>query len=660
MHIQGVSRKLTLFAALFVFACGRLSADPSLPHLFSDHMVLQRDVSIRVWGRADPEEKIAVSLGAATAETTTGADGRWQVTLPPHAAGGPFVLSVSGKKKIEFKDVMIGEVWIASGQSNMTFALKGAATGDVAIVNADRPEIRLFTVPGRVAVTPQQDTLPATWKTCTPETGKDFSAAAYFFALRLEESLHVPIGMIESAWPGSAGEEWTDAESLSSNSILKPILQRWDNSSVEAKAFAADPEGIDLEFDDFELLPAPGSDKEPLVLSNFESGLATLSTGGSWTYSWKDAPQTSFTVISPGRNEKDYAIRVIGRVAELDDARLTAAFKPESATADLSSYAGIRFWVRGEGKFRFQTLQPTITDWDNYGAAALDASPEWKPVTIWFKDLKQDGWGVVEPLTLSALSGIALVAIPQVGYPDRPPAGLYDGMVVPLEPYRIRGVIWYQGEGNGWRGYQYRWLLPALIRTWREKWGEGDFPFLVVQLPNYGTSPELGNSLWAEVREAQLMTSQTVPNVGLAVTIDVGDPKNLHPLRKQEVGERLALWALGSTYREKIAYSGPLYESMQAEGNQVRIRFRMFDSHLVAQGGALKGFSIAAQDQRFHWADARIDGDTVVVSSAEVTSPVAVRYDWANSPDGNLFNAAGLPASPFRTDDWPGETNNAR
>jgi sialate O-acetylesterase len=652
--------KLIFFAALLAFACADLNADPSLPHFFSDHMVLQRDSKIRVWGWADPQEKIEVTLGAERGEAVAAADRRWETTLPAMAAGGPFLLSVRGNKTVEFKDVMVGEVWVASGQSNMTFALKGAATAAAALANADRPDIRLFTVPGRVATTPQQDTLPATWKVCTAETAKEFSAVAYFFAVRLEESLHVPLGIIESAWPGSAGEEWTTRESLASSPILKPILQRWDNSPADVKAAAAEPQAIDLEFDDFELLPTPESGKAPLVLSDFEKGLASVSTGGNWTYSWKDSPQTSFTIVSPGRGDNGYAMRVTGRVAELDDAQLTASFRPENATADLSGYAGVRFWVRGNGKFRLRSLQPTITDWDNYGAATLDATPDWKEVTIWFKDLKQDGWGVVEPFTPSALSGLTLEAMPNVGYSDRPPAGLYQGMIAPLERYRIRGVIWYQGEGNGFRGYQYRSLLPALIRTWHEKWEEGDFPFLIVQLPNYGTSPELGNSLWAEVREAQFLTSQAVSNAGLAVTIDVGDPKNLHPPQKKEVGERLALWALGSTYGEKIVYSGPLYESMHVEGNQVRIRFRLFGSELAAHGAVLKGFSIAGQDRKFHWADARIDGDTVIVSSAAVSAPVAVRYDWANSPDGNLFSSAGLPASPFRTDDWPGETNDAR
>ena len=652
--------KAFFLAAVFIFGTGTLHANPSLPHIFSDHMVLQRDAEIRIWGSAEPGEKISASLDKATREVVAGTDGRWELNLPPMAAGGPFVLRIQGMTTLEIKDVMIGEVWVASGQSNMTFALSGAATGDEAIRKADRPEIRLFTVPGQVAVAPQADTLPASWKVCTPDTAKEFSAVAYFFAERLEESLQVPVGIILSAWPGSAGEEWTDTDSLRAEPVLKPILERWDASPADVRSFAAEPAAFDLEFDDFELLPTAGSVTKSLALSNFDNGLASVSLGGQWTYSWKDAPQTSFSVVSPGRSGKGYAIRVSGRVGEMDSARLQAAFRAENATVDLGAYAGVRFWVRGEGEFRLQALQPTITDTDNYQGATLKATPEWKPVTIWFRDLKQEGWGVVMPFTPSALSGLALLAMPDVGYPPRPPSGFYDGMIAPLEPYRIRGAVWYQGEGNGWRGYQYRWLLPALIRTWRKEWGEGDFPFLIVELPNYGTSPELGNSLWAELREAQFLTSKTVPNTGLAVTIDLGDPGNLHPPRKKEVGERLALWALGTTYGQGIVYSGPLYEWMKVEGNQVRIEFRLFGSQLAALGGTLKGFSVAGQDRKFHWANARIEGDAVIVSSVDVESPAAVRYDWANSPDGNLYNTQGLPASPFRTDDWPGETTDTR
>jgi len=655
-HFVKVAYKWILAAIVCGLICGKVSADPVLPHIFSDHMVLQREADIRIWGSADAGEKIAASLGQAKRETVADTDGRWELTLPPMSAGGPFVLTVEGKKTIELKDVMIGEVWVASGQSNMTYAVSGATGAAEEIPKADRPEIRLFTVPGRVAVTPQTDTLLASWRVCTPDRAKEFSAVAYFFARRLQESLHVPIGIILSAWPGSGGEEWTDPESLRQDPILEPIVDHWGALAAGVKSFAAEGASVDLEYDDFELIPSPGSSEKTLLLSNFDDGSASVSPDGEWTYSWQDAPRTAFDLVSPGRGGAGFTARVSGRIAELDSSRLEAAFKPGSAPTDLSAYAGVRFWVRGEGKFRFQSLQPTITDWDNYEGETLQASREWNPVTIWFKDLKQEGWGVSMPFTPTTLSGFRLLSMPNVGDPPRPPSGLYKGMIAPLAPYPIRGAIWYQGEGNTSRAYQYRHLLPALIQAWRES----DFPFLIVQLPNQGVSPELGDSIWAELREAQLLASEAVPNTGLAVTIDVGEMKNLHPSNKQPVGERLALWALGTTYGQKIVYSGPLYKSMRVEGTQVRIRFNLFGSTLAVHGGALKGFAIAGPDRKFHWADAHIDGDTIIVSSADVESPVAVRYDWANSPEGNLCDQEGLPASPFRTDDWPGATVDER
>jgi sialate O-acetylesterase len=335
---------------------------------------------------------------------------------------------------------------------------------------------------------------------------------------------------------------------------------------------------------------------------------------------------------------------------------LHASFQSGNSPTDLSAFAGIRFWVRGNGTWQFQMLQPTISDWDNYSAEMQHATPEWRQVTIWFKDLKQEGCGVAEPFTPHALTGFVLANMTAAGDPPRPPSGLFYGMITPLEGYRVRGAIWYQGEGNTWHAYQYRTLLPSLIQGWRKAFAEPDFPFLIVQLPNLGSSPELGDSIWAELREAQLLTAKSVPNTGLAVTIDLGDAKNLHPPRKAEIGQRLALWALGTTYGRKIVYSGPLYDSMKIAGNAIRIHFRYPGSGLQARGDVLKGFAIAGGDGKFHWADAKIDGDEIVVSSPEVPAPVGVRYAWAGSPECNLYNKDGLPASPFRTDDWPGES----
>jgi sialate O-acetylesterase len=644
--------RLLILLAVFV---SPVFAEPCLPHLFSDHMVLQRDKEIAVWGWADPGERISVSLGLNSSDTTAASDGRWKVALSAMPAGGPFTLVVKGEKTVTLKDVMLGEVWIASGQSNMTYGLSGATGAAEEIPKANDPGLRFFTVPNRISLEAQTDTLPASWGVSTSDTAKKFSAVAYFFARDLRRSLNVPVGIILSSWPGTAAEEWTDAASLRRDPILQPIVSRWDATSPDEKTFAAHARTFSLEFDDFELLPV-NANSSPVEFSNFDDGSSAVSTGGTWSYSWQAAPDAQFELVAPGRGGKGYAARISGALDGASDSRLEVRLRSDGAPTDLSSFAGVRFWVRGNGSFIFHTLQPSISDWDNYGTGILKATPEWKAATIWFKDLKQDGWGVREKLTLDQISGFSISAMTDLPDPPRPPSGLYEGMISPLMNYRIRGALWYQGESNTQRAFQYRSLLPALIRVWRAGWKEGDFPFLIVQLPNQGHSAEFADSWWAELRESQLLTAKTVPNTGLAVTIDVGESGNLHPPRKQEVGERLARWALGTTYGKERVYSGPLYEGLRVEGKEIRIHFQHVGSGLKIQGETLQGFTIAGADKKFHRATARIDGNTIMVSSPEVEAPVAVRYAWADSPECNLFNKEGLPASPFRTDDWPAAT----
>ena len=649
--------KLIVCALSFAAGISELWAAPVLPTLFSDHMVLQQGREIHVWGKADAGEKITVALAGNSASTTTDSRGGWSVRLPALSAGGPFTLNVRGQKEIVIRDVMIGEVWIASGQSNMAFGLEGAEGAVTEVPRANDPQLRLFTVPKRISVSPQDDTLPAHWEPCTPDTAKGFSAVAYFFARELRRKLNVPVGVVESVWPGTPIEDWIAPEFLQPDPELKPILDHWKQAAPTVKAFAERPTPYELEFDDFELLPA-SPDAQAKVLANFDDGSSRLTTGGSFSYSWHDASDSVFELVSPGHNH-GLAARVTGRLDGTQDSILSANYKADGAPIDLTSYAGIRFWVRGNGSFRFRSKQPTISDYDDYATKVLNATPEWQPVTILFHDLRQDGWGVYEDLTQSALTGFSLENLTSLGYPDMPVSALYEGMIAPLVPYAFRGALWYQGESNALRAHQYRKLLPALIRNWREATHESDLEFLIVQLPNHGAIPDQPTkSAWAELREAQLMTLKEVRNTGLAVTIDVGDPKDLHPHRKREVGDRLALWALGTVYKEDVEYSGPLYESVEFTGAEARLHFTHLGKGLTAKDDAvLRGFAVAGADHKFHWANARIDGDTVVVTSPDVTNPVAVRYAWGDSPICNLFNQDGLPASPFRSDDWPGITD---
>ncbi len=626
-------------------------ADPVLPHLISDHAVFQQQRDIHVWGTADAKEKITVTLSQNTASTQADAGGRWSVLLPGMPAGGPFTLKVVGKKTLVVADVMIGEVWVASGQSNMTFAMSGSVGAAEEIPKADYPEIRLFTVPRRVTLSPQLDTRPETWHLCTPDAVKEFSAVAYYFAWELHQKMNIPIGIIESAWPGTAIEEWMSPEALHGNAEIKPILDRWDRN--DGNGFIDGGQSFKLEFDDFELSPAgPAADK-PIPFSNFDDGSVRNTTGGDCSYSWRDAPTTDLELVSPGRRGGGFALRVSGTADASDDSRITTRYHLDDSPADLQAYSGIRFWVRGSGTFRFISSQPTISDWDDYSTQLLPASSAWTPVTVWFRDLRQDGWGVPKEFTPQSLTGFVIESMPGTTYPARPATGLYEGMIAPLLSYPFRGAIWYQGEGNAWRPTEYRKLLPALIDGWRVATHQPDMQFLIVQLPNHGAMPEQpAESAWAEIREAQLLTALHTPGTGLAVTIDVGDPLDLHPHRKAEVGQRLALWALGTTYHKKITYSGPLFESLAIAENAARVKFTHIGGGLVSRGGPLRGFAIAGTDRKFYWASARVEGDSVVVSSPDVPAPVAVRYAWADSPECNLFNAESLPASPFRTDDW--------
>jgi sialate O-acetylesterase len=616
-----------------------LHADPRLPALFSDHMVLQRGRPLPVWGRADAGEEITATLGGSTSRTRATADGRWRVDLPPQEAGGPFTLTVAGRSTVRVRDVLVGEVWIASGQSNMALPLANASRTDAAF--ASHPQIRLFTVPTTTSLR-TVETLVASWQACTPEAAGAFSAVAYYFGRRLHEELGVPVGLVHTSWPGSLGEEWTALAALQGDPRLAPIAQDWQQRARAWIGGEENPLRVDLRFGAIELIGA--GRPRPLRLAPADAAAA----GGPWRFSWESAPQMSFE----WQEGAEPTARLHGELRARDSARLTVEINADGSPADTRGFDAIRLRVSGEGLFQVRTLQPSVTDWDDYSSAVVTASPEWREVTVPIGSLRQAGWGVRKPFTADAVNALVIEAL--LG-PDgaRPPGGLYNAMIAPLVPYAIQGAIWYQGEGNAGRARQYRALLPALFLWGGGGWGQGDFPFLIVQLPNYRSrSPLPQESGWAELREAQAMTLQ-VANTGLAVTIDVGEAEDVHPADKRPVGERLARWALGTVYARPGEYSGPLFDSMRVEGAAARIRFRHAGSGLTTTDHLpLRGFAIAGADRRFAWAHAEIESDTVLVHHPDVTQPVAVRYAWADNPDCNLGNREGLPASPFRTDDW--------
>jgi sialate O-acetylesterase len=504
-------RLMCLWCAWLAVTALPARGDVKLPALFGDHMVLQQNAPLPVWGTADPGEEVTVSLGRNSARATADDKGRWSVKLPACQLGEPAELIVAGKNHITIRDVLVGEVWVCSGQSNMEWSVRASANAQQEIAAAKYPKIRLFTVQKRVAAEPVSDVV-GHWSVCGPESVAGFSAVGYFFGRTLHQKLDVPIGLINSSWGGTPAESWTTHQTLESNPELAPIAARW---------------------------------KQLLV---------------------------------------DY---------------------PKAKAAHEARLAEYRKVV---------------------GSAKAAGKPAPRPPG------------------------------PPLG-PDHPhrASGLYNGMIAPLVPFAIPGAIWYPGESNAGRAYQYRTLFPAMIQDWRRAWGQGEFPFLFVQLANFrARSNQPEESDWAELREAQSKTL-ALPNTAQAVIIDIGEANDIHPKNKQDVGYRLAVGALKVAYRQDVVHSGPVYASMAVEGEEARLKFKHAGG-LVAKGGPLKGFAIAGADRKFVWADARIDGDTVVVCSDFVKQPVAVRYAWGNNPECNLYNKEGLPASPFRTDDWPGVT----
>jgi sialate O-acetylesterase len=484
-----------LFLIIPALSAATLPAEVTLPRLLSDHMVVQRNLPVHVWGWAQAGEPVSVTFRGASRSTTASPLGQWSLYLPPGVAGGPFTMTIQGANTLTLSDILVGDVWVASGQSNMEFRLRQASTAAEDLPKAANDRIRLLIVKIKASDYPLTDIQTTGWAASTPDSAKEFSAVAWYFAREIEQREHVPVGVIDSTWGGTVAEAWTRLAALGEDAALSPVFTAW------------------------------------------------------------------------------------GHMTEREsDSQLVEASRQK-----------LRDEAKAQGK------------------------PE--PQFPWHPTL--DSWG---------------------------PGMLWNAMIAPLTPFPIRGVLWYQGESNSRldRSPLYSRLFPAMIQDWRRQWQIGDFPFLYVQIANFKSSPE---EPWAPVREAQRRTLY-LRNTGMAVTIDVGDPDNVHPTDKRTVGHRLALAARAITYGESLEYSGPAFRQVTPEGNSLRVWFD-HAAGLEAKGGDLTGFEVAGADGKFTPADAKIDGDTVVLTSASVTQPVAARYGWENSPQCHLYNREGLPASPF-------------
>ncbi len=638
-----------------------------LAGIFSDRMVLQRGGPIPVWGWAAPGAKITVELAGRLAIATASADGAWRTTLPPMAAGGPFELKVVGPETIVLRDVMLGEVWICSGQSNMQFLLSAAYNPEQEVAAADYPNLRYFTVERTAKPAPQPDTR-GEWYRCTPATGANISAVAYYFGREIQRNLGVPVGLIDSSWGGTIAETWTSREALLSEPFYRNMVEEyelelrnpeearrlWQSRQTEwAQKFQLHDTGNEAKSKAWAAPELNDNDWPEMYLPNLWQNAGHNYSGVFWFRKTVDIPaawagQDLKLSLGPiDKSDVTYfnGVRVGGLSFEKQaDAWCTPRHYPIPGAlvkAGRNVIAVRVFSHFNAGGFGGEPSAMQLS-LGNGSAPALALADLWR----YWVDLN---FGLVPPPPPSG-------GPRGEGNPNSPYM-LYDNMILPLLPYAIRGAIWYQGESNADQAQRYRVLFPLMIRDWRAAWGQGEFPFLYVQLANYmARARDPGDSQWAELREAQTMTL-AVANTGMAVTVDIGDAKDIHPRNKRDVGIRLALPALAKTYGFKdLVYSGPLYKSARVEQRSMRIEFEHVGAGLLARGGKLRGFAVAGEDRHFVWADAWVDGNGVVLTSPQVPQPVAARYNWANNPDGNLYNSSDLPAVPFRTDNWPGIT----
>ncbi len=676
---------ILFFGSVLLFMSGINAADKKfveVPALFSNNMVLQQRSNVPFWGKALPGSKISVKASwGAVAKGEAKPDSNWMVKLKTPKAGGPFTVDLQiGDSTINYKNVLVGEVWLCSGQSNMEMPLAGwpphdtIANSSKEIKEANYSNLRLFTVARAYSIEPEFN-CKGSWSECTPENAAGFSATAFFFGKKLAETLKIPVGLIHSSWGGTTAEAWTSKKYLSQFEQFKDVLNKIDESKPMIKQFdewlkshpvidvsAKDPQSKwkDLDFGDAALANPDFNDNgwrkmelpqlwEGTEVGNFD-GIIWFRKKIEIPKSWigkeliahvgqiDDMDITFVNGKRVGGYEQDgfwQTDRIYTVPAELvKDTLLTIAVRV------LDDQGGGGIWGVKEKMF----LQPKD------GEDKISIAGEWKylPVALYFSNkfyvfgIKDDEYFNRPKLPVDISSAT--------------PSALYNGMIAPLIPYEIKGVIWYQGESNVGAAELYKKLFPAMIENWRNDWKEETlpgrqavFPFYFVQIAPWNYAPGSGSQ---KIREAQMLSLST-PNTGMAVTLDIGKSYTIHPPDKEDVGGRLALWALAKDYHKKIVYSGPIYKSMKIVKDKIILSFEYVDGGLVLKSKeGENNFMIAGEDKVFKKAEVKIEGKKLVVFSPEVKNPKAVRYGWSEYVDGSLFNKAGLPASSFRTDDW--------
>ncbi|MFO1529042.1 MAG: sialate O-acetylesterase [Kiritimatiellia bacterium] len=629
-------------------------AELRLHPLFGDHALLQSKSDAPVRGWADPGATVTVkaSWGADSASATADAAGRWTATLKTPDAGGPFELTVeSAGQKVVSTDLLTGEVWLCGGQSNMQFGLRGSDGGAEEVAAANLPKIRLFHIPQRPSGTPLESA-DASWKVCSPETAGGFSAVAFFFAQKIQAETGLPVGLIGSYWGGTRVEPWIDEGTLLKRAEYAPLLDSLNQARASSNGKTADQLAAEHRQHMQELLAAadPGfsarwnaPEVDPAGWQTTPGPVAFEKIGAG---TFDGVVWCRKTLVLPEDLQGKGGRLVLGAI---DDRDITWINGVEvGATLVDGKFNQSRQYPVPGGVLKAGTNVVTVLILDTSGAGGMS----WQGV-----EPRLDCAGRKFPLTGDwlARTGVALSGMPGLpvevpGVTRETPAALYMGMIHPAAGFPLRGFLWYQGESNVGNWAEYARRFPDLIQSWRNVWNNTDLPFYFVQIAPYHYNGGNKSQFLRDVQRQAL----AVPNTGMAVTTDIGNPRDIHPTNKRDVGERLARWALRDQYgKTGLTVSGPLYDSMRVEGGAIRIRFKHTDGGLAARGGPLTDFQIAGRDRVFKPAEASIDGDSLRVYNPEIAAPVAVRFGWKDDSVPNLFNGAGLPASPFRTDDWP-------
>ncbi|MDD4592175.1 MAG: sialate O-acetylesterase [Parabacteroides sp.] len=650
-----------IFVSILSFFIGSLpiSAKLIMPVLFSDNMVLQQKTEAPIWGQCKSMQKVKVktSWDNKTYETISDRTGNWKLKVQTPLAGGPYTITVSAEKTIRLNDVMIGEVWLCSGQSNMEMPLAGwgkISNFENEVASADHPNIRLFQVEKATALQPVSGlrAMGGSWLVCSPKSISEFSATAYFFAKNLSKKLKgIPIGLIHTSWGGTPVEAWTSSQSLmllpDFNDYLR-ALKEVPIDSIEQKKY------LDNQLEAWKV-QIQNKDMDRGYKNGIAKWIQTDYDDEGWKtmnvpQSWEEQMLKNFDGVVWLRKTIDLPESLKGKdlnlnLGTIDDNEITFFNGQQIGTTD--GWDHNRAYTVPGNLVKVGKNVITVRVFDSGGSGGFYGDPQKVFLASGEKTFNLSGsWKYSIGFNLKEITA------PIITQNQSQPSQLFNAMINPLVPYAIRGAIWYQGEANVDRAKQYKLLFPLMIYDWRKQWND-DFPFYFVQLANYLKSDDKPQpSPWAELREAQ-QNALSLDNTGMAVTIDIGNPDDIHPKNKQEVGRRLALLATVGIYGQQEVSSGPRYESYKIHGSKIILTFSSVGGGLKSRNREkISGFAVAGVDKKFYWANAEIQDKKVILSCPEVEFPISVRYGWSNNPACNLYNAENLPAAPFRTDDW--------